>query len=145
MAAMIGLLVTVHELGHFLVGKFFGIGVEAFSIGFGPAIVQFTHQHTNYRIAWLPLGGYVQFAGMLPGEPIPEHFKGKDINSASNFAKACTLIAGPLANVFLTFFVFWFLALHGMEHRPSIVGEIRPGSPADAAMLRSGDETSTIL
>ncbi|MFK7873940.1 MAG: RIP metalloprotease RseP [Oligoflexales bacterium] len=144
MAVMIGLLVAVHELGHFIVGRLCGIGVETFSIGFGPAIIKFKHQYTEYRLSWLPLGGYVQFAGMLPGEPVPKHFEGKDMASASPLAQAATLIAGPFANVILTFSVFWFMGFQGVEHRPSIVGEVRPGSPADVAGLFSGDHLTAI-
>ncbi|MDE3268838.1 MAG: site-2 protease family protein, partial [Pseudomonadota bacterium] len=63
---LIGLLVFVHELGHYLVGKWCGVGVEVFSIGFGPPLLKWQRNHTAYQLAVVPLGGYVKFAGSLP-------------------------------------------------------------------------------
>src|SRR5688572_32927524 len=69
-AVFLGVLVTVHELGHFLVAKACGVKVLKFSIGFGPRIFGFTRGETEYRLAWLPLGGYVKMAGDVPGEEL---------------------------------------------------------------------------
>ena len=68
---LLGGLIFVHELGHFLVAKWFHVKVEEFSIGFGPAIVRRRLGETEYRIAWLPLGGYCKMLGELPGEELP--------------------------------------------------------------------------
>ena len=65
MIVLLGVLVFVHELGHHLVAKSLGIGVETFSIGFGPAIIRFTYKETEYQIACIPLGGFVKLAGAL--------------------------------------------------------------------------------
>src|SRR5690349_2313156 len=91
----IGLLIFVHELGHFLVGKLCGIGVEIFSIGFGPRLIGFRHRNTEYRLALIPLGGFVKFAGSLPSEEVAEPFKGQEMYRASRWARAATIAAGP--------------------------------------------------
>ena len=65
---LLGLVIFVHELGHFLVAKWRGVKVLKFSLGFGPALLKFTHGETEYRLSWIPLGGYVSMAGDTPNE-----------------------------------------------------------------------------
>ena len=65
---LLGIVIFVHELGHFLVAKWRGVTVLQFSLGFGPALVKFTRGETEYRLSWIPLGGYVQMAGDTPAE-----------------------------------------------------------------------------
>ena len=74
---LIAILIFVHELGHFIIGRLCGIGVETFSIGFGPKMFSFTRQGTVYQVAWLPLGGYVKFAGALPNEEVADIHRGQ--------------------------------------------------------------------
>ena len=137
---LLGLLVFIHEFGHFIVGKAFGIGVETFSIGFGPKLLGFEHKGTQYRLSWLPLGGFVKFAGMLQSEDVPESFRGKEFYNASWLAQACAIAAGPLANFGLAIVVYSFLGMKGIEHPSPIIGQIRHGSPAALAGLKSGDK-----
>src|SRR4029453_8307953 len=66
--ALLGLVIFVHELGHFLMAKWRGVRVLKFSLGFGPALLKFTHGETEYRLSWIPLGGYVSMAGDTPNE-----------------------------------------------------------------------------
>ncbi len=136
---LLGLLVFVHEFGHFIVGKIFGIGVETFSIGFGPKLLGFRHKNTEYRLSWLPLGGFVKFAGAIPAEEVAEEFKGKEFYNASFLAQSLTVLAGPLANLFLAIVVYCVLGMQGIEHPAPIIGQIRQGSPAEKSGLRSGD------
>lgn len=142
--SLLGLLVLIHELGHFIVGKLFGIGVETFSIGMGPKLVHFTYKGTDFRISWLPLGGYVKFAGGISTEEVPERFRGKELYNASTIAQACTALAGPLANLLLAVLVYSFLGFKGIEHPASLIGHVRPESPAYLAGLKAGDKVVRI-
>lgn len=141
---LLGILIFVHELGHFIVGKLFGIGVEVFSIGFGPTLISFQFRNTLYRIAWLPLGGYVKFAGDIHSENVPKEFRGKEFYNASSFAQMCTVFAGPFSNLLLAAFVYAILGAQGIQHPAPIIGQIRNGSPAEQAGLRSGDKVTSI-
>ena len=140
----IAVLVFVHETGHFLVGKAFGIGVEIYSIGFGPKIFGFEHEGTEYKLCALPLGGYVKFAGALKSEEVPERFKGKEMYRASVLARAATIIAGPAANLLLAMGIYTIHASIGIEHPPSIIGMVMPKGPADLAGFQSGDHVIAI-
>ena len=141
---LLGVLVFVHELGHFAVGKACGIGVETFSIGFGPRLLSFTHRHTCYQIALIPLGGFVKFTGALSSEDVPQVFAGKEFHSAPNWARALTLLAGPGANFLLAIAVFAWLGGRGIEHPPAIVGQVLPGSAAEEAGLMAGDKIRAV-
>ncbi len=74
---LLGILVIVHEAGHFIVGKLCGIPVEIFSIGFGPTIFGFQIRETHYRLSLIPLGGFVKFYGTVPSEEVPDALKGR--------------------------------------------------------------------
>src|SRR3989338_1158206 len=126
----LGILIFVHELGHFLVGKAFGIGVEGFYIGFGPKLIGLRYKNTQYQISLLPLGGYVKFAGGLPSEETPPEFRGKELYNASVLAQVSTILAGPLANLLLAVAVYSFLGTKGIEHPSPVIGQVRHGSPA---------------
>ncbi|MBI2602926.1 MAG: RIP metalloprotease RseP [Deltaproteobacteria bacterium] len=136
---LLAVLVFVHELGHFLVGKAFGIGVETFSIGFGPRLFGIRIGNTEYRVAVIPLGGYVKFAGSFPTEDVPEEFKGKELLNASLPAQTLTMAAGPLANFLLALLVYFGMGMKGIEHPAAIIGQVRPDSPAALAGLEPGD------
>ena len=140
----IAVLVFVHETGHFLIGKLFGIGVEIYSIGFGPKLFGFEHEGTEYKLCALPLGGYVKFAGALKSEEVPDRFKGKEMYRASVWARAATIIAGPAANLLLAMGIYTIHASAGIEHPPSIIGMVMPQGPADKAGFQSGDHVIAI-
>ena len=93
---LLGLLVFFHELGHFVVGRLCGIAVETFSIGFGPRIFGVTLNGTEYRLSWIPLGGYVKFAGAHPSEEVPEGLAGQAFVKTS-LAKRAAVPALELA------------------------------------------------
>lgn len=141
---LILLLVFVHETGHFLVGRICGIAVEMFSIGFGPPILSWQRGATNYRISWIPLGGFVKFYGMLPGEDVPEGIGGVPFNKASLPRRTATVAAGPLANFFLAFLVYTGMGMDGISHHQPIVGEVQSGSPALEAGLQFEDQIVAI-
>ena len=141
---MIGLLVFVHELGHFVVGSLCGVGAEVFSIGFGPPIVKFTYRQTVYQLSWIPLGGYVRFAGAMPQLEVADHHRGRELYLASKVKRLATIAAGPLANFVLAIFIFTIVAMVGIKHAPSIIGTVRPDSPAQHGGLQAGDRVIAI-
>ena len=141
---MLGLLVFVHEAGHYLVAKICGIGVEVFSIGFGPRLASFNIGPTLYQIAWLPLGGYVKLAGAIRSEEVPSVFKGKEMYRASPPARMAVLLAGPLANLLLATVVFMVLAFQGIEHPAPIIGFVQENGPAEQAGFEPGDRVVEI-
>lgn len=136
---LLGVLVFVHEAGHFLVGKWCGIKAEIFSIGFGPAIIKFNRNGTEYRLSIIPLGGFVKFFGSIPGEEVPDAMRDKAYCNASLVARSATIAAGPFANFLLAIACYAAMGLHGIEHPQPLVGEIIPGSPAEQAGLKYGD------
>ncbi|WP_038057564.1 RIP metalloprotease RseP [Thermodesulfobacterium hydrogeniphilum] len=138
--AVIGILIFIHEFGHFLAAKLMGVKVEIFSLGFGPRLIGFTIGETEYRISLVPLGGYVKLYGEHP-EAIISGIKEKAYAFKKPWQKAVIVIAGPLANFVLPIFIFWFLfAVAGSSIIPAKVGEVLPKSPAKRAGIQKGDE-----
>ncbi len=142
---VLGVLVFVHELGHFLIAKFFGVGVEKFSLGFGPRLVGKTIGRTDYRISAIPLGGYVKMVGEepdveLPPEDIPFSFNHKPL-----FQRFLIVAAGPLSNLVLAVVIFFGVLLHsGMFVLQPTIGRVESQSPADMAGIRPGDTVVAI-
>lgn len=138
----------MHELGHFIVARLCGVGVEKFSLGFGPRLVGRKIGRTDYRISAIPLGGYVKMVGDEPGgeidpEDIPIAFEHKEV-----WKRILIVAAGPASNFLLAVFIFWALYLvYGMEHITPVVEEIRnetiPGvekfDPGDLIIAVNGD------
>ncbi len=141
---LLGILVIVHEAGHFIVGKLCGIPVEIFSIGFGPTIFGFQIRETHYRLSLIPLGGFVKFYGTVPSEEVPDALKGREFYNASIPARLITIAAGPIANLILAVVAYAGLISYGLKLPPALVGEIIPGSPAERAGLQFGDMITSI-
>ena len=144
-------VVFVHEMGHYLVGRMCGIGVQAFSIGFGPELFGFNDSHgTRWKLSLIPLGGYVKFVGDMNAAstaPDAEEMAGlsdEDRRRAFHvqpvWKRAATVVAGPLFNFLLTIAVFAVMfGLYGRFVSDPMVAEVRPGSPAEAAGFLPGD------
>lgn len=144
-------VVFVHEMGHYLAGRLCGIGVQAFSIGFGPEIWGYTAKNgTRWRIAAIPLGGYVKFVGDVsatsaaPGEEDLEALTEEERRIAFHtqplWKRAVTVFAGPFANFVLGAAVFAAMfAIYGQYVYQPTVAEVRPGSPAEQAGIQPGD------
>ena len=140
---VLGLLVFIHELGHFLAARRMGIRVERFSLGFGPRMIGKTIGDTEYRISWIPLGGYVQMAGEQPDADGGEHGgEPWEFQSKSVGARAFVIAAGPGMNFVLAFIIFWlFYATMGVKLvDTTTVGRVGSASPYAAAGLQVGDE-----
>ena len=147
--SVFGPLVFVHEMGHYLAGRWFGVKAEAFAIGFGREIAGWTDRRgTRWKLGWLPLGGYVRFAGdMNPAsQPTPEWLALPAAERAQTFQakpvwqRAIIVAAGPVVNFLLAILILaGFASLYGVRTAPPIVGQVVAGSPAAAAGLRAGD------
>lgn len=140
---LIAIIIFVHEFGHFLAGKIFGIQVEEFSIGFGPSALQFQKGPTVYRLNWLPLGGYVRFFGANLEEDIPLEHHHKSFLHAKLYKRAIVSFAGPLANFVLSFFIMFAMVNHGIPTLSNAISVI-PHSVAEKSGLQSGDKILSI-
>lgn len=137
-AVVLGILVLLHEWGHFVAAKLCGVRVEVFSIGFGPRIFGWKSGDTDYRLSALPLGGYVRMAG---DNPIEERTGAPyEFLSRPRWQRFLIAIAGPVMNILFTFVILWGVyAFVGMPFLPPVIDEVQTGSPAEAAGLKSGD------
>jgi regulator of sigma E protease len=138
---LLGLVIFVHELGHFLAAKLRGVRVTRFSMGFGPAMLRTTRGETEYRIAWFPLGGYVQMAGDSPGEDGNMPGGREEFLSHPWAGRLLIAVAGPLANLFTAFVVMVSVGLVGVQYPDyaSQLGVTADTSQAFQAGLREGD------
>ncbi len=136
---LLGVLVVVHEAGHFIVGRLCGIAVETFSVGFGPRIWHYTKDKTTYCLSIIPLGGFVKFYGALPSEEVPEGVDGISFHEASPLKKFATIAAGPIFNFILAIVIFMALGMSGLRQPAPIVGELLPDSPAIRSGLQFND------
>ncbi len=140
---VLGVLIFIHEVGHFSVAKMFRIRVDRFSMGLPPILIKKKIGETDYCISAIPFGGYVKIAGMvdesLDKKTLSEEPKPWEYRSRPWIQKALVILAGPLMNVGFAFVVFVVLAMtYGVENT-SHVGSVLEGKPADRAGMRPGD------
>jgi regulator of sigma E protease len=138
-AIFLGVLITVHELGHFLAAKWAGVKVLKFSIGFGPKVFGFRRGETEYQIAALPLGGFVSMAGQYPGEPLDEADQGRTFLGAPWWKRMIILAAGPAFNLIFPVFAYFFAFIGEHQVMAARVGWVEPGYPAAVAGVIPGD------
>jgi regulator of sigma E protease len=136
---LLGVLIFVHELGHFLVAKTLGVKVLKFSLGFGPRIVGKTYGDTEYRISAIPLGGYVKMLGENPGEELQESEKEKAYNYQPVWKRFSIVFSGPFFNFVLAACIFVFIFLSGIPVPHPDIGKVRDGSAAEKAGFVTGD------
>ncbi len=142
---VLGILVFVHELGHFLCCKLLGVGVEKFSLGFGPKVVGFRKGETEYLLSVLPLGGYVKMFGESDsGQEIPEEEKHRTFMGKSPFKRILIVVAGPLFNLVFAWIVMILIHLLGVPSASTKIGEVQKDKPAARAGLLAGDLVSAI-
>jgi regulator of sigma E protease len=147
---VLAVVIIFHELGHFLVARYFGVTVETFSIGFGPEIwSRYDRYGTRWRVAWIPLGGYVKFKGdenaaSMPNEAsiaeLSEEEKSGNFHAKPLYQRAAVVAAGPLANFLLAIiiFTFWFIFVGKTIIEPR-VAQVQPDSAAAMAGFKPGD------
>jgi len=144
---VLGIIIVIHELGHFLVAKLFKIKVETFSVGFGPRLLGFRYGETDYRISAFPLGGYVKMAGENPGDSVtgaPNEFLSKP-----KWQRFLVASAGPAMNIILAVGLLTGLFMYGTEipefaEGEAVVGFVEANSPAAAAGIQAGDRIVAI-
>lgn len=136
---VLGILVFVHELGHFLLAKRLGVGVLTFSLGFGPKLIGRKIGETQYQISAFPLGGFVKLIGENPEEEVKEEDRARSFSAQPIWKRVLIISAGPFFNFFLAAALFSSVNLFGIPFFPSKVGEVSPGLPAERAGLKKGD------
>lgn len=142
MAVVLGIMILVHELGHFAAAKYFGVRVEVFSIGFGKRLAGFRRGDTDYRISALPLGGYVKMAGENPLESrsgAPDEFM-----SHPRWQRFVIAFAGPAMNIILAVALLTGVFMVRYEHpiyldQPAVIGWVLENSPAAKSGVEQGD------
>jgi len=141
---LLGILIFIHELGHFLVAKAAGVYVERFSIGFGPVIFSKQGKETEYVLSALPLGGYVKMYGEQPDENIPEEKENRSFAHKSLGWRTGIVFAGPFANFLLAVFIYSIIFMSGTPRFLSTIGGVQKDMPAQEAGLKAGDRIVTI-
>ena len=140
----ISVLVAVHEYGHYIVGRWTGMKVLRFSIGFGKPIATWVRgkDNTEYCLASIPLGGYVRFLDGREGPVEPED-QGRAFDHRPIWARILVLLAGPAFNFLFAIVAYWTIFVSGVPTLMPAVGDVEPGSYAARAGLESGDRGGT--
>src|SRR3954470_1915139 len=139
---VLGVLVFIHELGHFLLARWNGVRVLTFSLGFGPKLLKVRRGDTEYCLSIIPLGGYVKMAGENP----EDHPTGAEDEflAKTKWQRFQILIAGPVMNLLLAVVLLALVLMQGADvlaylDRPAVVGAVQAGSPAEKAGIMPGD------
>ncbi len=146
---VLGILIFIHELGHFSVAKLSGVGVEKFSLGFGPKLLGVRYGETEYRLSVLPLGGYVKMVGESPGEDVTDKERSRSFQDKSVFVRSLIVVAGPVMNLVLASMLFPLIYMIGVQAPAFLeqrvkVGFVAPESPAYSVGIRRGDEIQAV-
>lgn len=142
---VLGVLVFFHEFGHFIIARMFGVGVEKFSLGFGPRIVGKKIGMTDYMISAIPLGGYVKMVGEEPDADIEPDMIPYSFTHKSVYKRMLIVAAGPFFNVVLAILIFWGLyTVYGAYDYDTVIGGVQENSPAQHAGLLAQDRIMTI-
>jgi regulator of sigma E protease len=141
---VLGILIFVHELGHFLLAKKLGVGVITFSLGFGPKLLGRKIGETQYQISVVPLGGYVKLVGEDRGEEVKEEDRARSFSFQPIWKRTLIICAGPFFNMFLTLVIFCFsFGFFGIPQEPlplpPKIGGLSSGLPAEKAGFKTGD------
>lgn len=141
---LLGILIAIHEYGHFIIAKACGVRVEIFSIGFGKKLVSFRRGETLYTISLIPFGGYVKLTGQDPREQVPPELENRTLRSKPLWQRAAVVLAGPLFNAVLALLIYIGLFQFGMTQSAPVFNRVLEGSPAAEAGLQSGDRVVSI-
>ncbi len=143
-AALLGILIFIHELGHFLAAKWCGVRVEIFSIGMGKKIFKFKKGETEYALSLIPIGGYVKLTGQDPREEIGPELSQKSFRAKSLWQRSIIVLAGPLFNAILALLIFVMLFVAGNQVVSPVLERVLAHSPASEAGFQSGDRVALI-
>jgi regulator of sigma E protease len=141
---VLGFLIFIHELGHFAVAKWSGVGVEKFSLGFGPKLLGFKKGETEYVLSLLPLGGYVKMVGEQPGEELSDFDRSRSFTHKPVSIRALIVVAGPIMNLILAVVLLPIIFMVGVQIPVYLDGEaeigyVVAGERADVAGIKNGD------
>jgi regulator of sigma E protease len=140
----LGVLIFVHELGHFIFAKLFGVGVEKFSLGFGPKLYGKTVGETEYLVSAFPLGGYVKMVGENgEGELSPED-QARSFGAKPPLQRICIVAAGPVFNLLFAYLVFIAVFMMGVPSSTTKIGEVVKGKPAERSGIKAGDVVTAV-
>ena len=141
---LLGILIFVHELGHFLFAKKLGVRVLKFSLGFGPKLIGRKYGDTEYLVSAVPLGGYVKMLGEEPGDELKEEDKPFAYNYQPVWKRFLIVFSGPVFNLFFAAAIFFVVFLSGVPVPKPYAGKVMENSPAAAAGLITGDRITAI-
>ncbi len=141
---ILSFLVFFHELGHFFVARLCGVRVEVFSIGFGKKIASVQIGQTQYALSLIPLGGYVKLKGQDDSNPKVRNYEVDSYLSKSPMQRIAILLAGPLFNLLLAFFLYIAVGIGGKLSLLPVVGEVKENYPAYLAGIKAGDRILSI-
>ncbi len=141
---VLGVLIFVHELGHFIFAKLFGVGVEKFSLGFGPKLVGFKKGGTEYMVSAFPLGGYVKMVGEGDDAEPAEEDKGLSFAEKPPLKRIGIVVAGPVSNIVFAFLVYITLFMVGVPFPTARIGEVLKDKPAARAGILTNDVITEI-
>jgi len=137
---LLGVLIFVHELGHFLMAKRAGVGVMKFSLGFGPRVIGRKIGETEYLLSLVPLGGYVKLLGESPGEELSAEEAKKSFLQQTVRKRIGIVAAGPAFNLLLAILIFTVVNMIGLPVLTAEIGNLQPESAALSAGMKSGDK-----
>jgi len=141
----LGLLILIHELGHFIIAKVSGVGVSVFSIGFGPKLLWKKIGETEYRVSAIPLGGFVKMIGEGEEDEVSKEEIQKSFKHKSVLVRFLIVAAGPLTNIFFAIFIFSMVFMvKGTPDLSSKIGQVSPDSPAFEANIIENDQITAI-
>ena len=141
---ILSLMIFIHELGHYLAARIFGVYVEVFSIGFGKKLFSFRKFNTEWQISAIPLGGFVKMKGQNDSDPLSSNTEPDSYTSKRPWQRIIILFAGPFANFFLAWGFLLIISLNGVPTLSPIIGEVIVNSPANHAGLVKNDKIISI-
>jgi regulator of sigma E protease len=137
---ILGPLVIIHELGHFIFAKLFNVKAEVFSVGFGPRIFSYQHGETEWKLSAIPLGGYVKLLGEDPNTELPPEDKNRSLQHQDPWKRFLIFFGGPLFNFLGAIAIYALMVMIGEPQLASIASRVLPNTPAYESGLRSGDK-----
>jgi regulator of sigma E protease len=141
---LLGVLIFIHEFGHFLAAKMMGVGIQKFSLGFGPKLIGKKIGETQYMLSLIPLGGYVKLLGESDKENLTSEEEKRSFLKQPLSKKIFIVAAGPVFNLVLTIFIFSFVYMVGIPALGTKIGDVLTKSPASFAGLQKGDIVKSI-
>jgi len=137
---LLGILIFVHELGHFLAARIGGVGVLKFSLGFGPKIFGKKIGETEYVVSWIPLGGFVKLLGESGTEELPPEDEKRSFFKQPTWKRLLIVLAGPVFNFLLAIVIFFIVYMYGLPNLVPVVGQMSKDSAAAEAGIVAGDQ-----